>query len=514
MFTNLAQRFKKKNPVTSLSEPFANSWSMPARPEGAVDPLFSGPRVVPQVKPAFDQPRNDLAGFFSGLREAAERFAMTHIEPLAALNPVVRFRLRTVAVYVRPENDKLLHELQALQAHIIKTAAVNCLKQSRVADRLDLSEFFGIIIVAGEEVAAGEAVMTLATVGIERINIEFEFEGEHVVGDEPVPDDVSVAPAPAFSLRLVHPDGRVESLTVPAFPALIGKSSEAGIRVSGTFVSREHATLYFDPVLRRVVLQDHSRHGTWLNGKRLDATVRGILVGSGQIRLAAADASDAPSLEYSLGTVDAATPTPLMPALEPKTVRLDVEPKPIEKTMPVPSSPALVGDLPALVEGISKDLPRGGGHANETALSQPGRRDVVRPASAQETQLSSSGGPHALAWLQVRTIEGESVVPITELPFIIGRDPKGAGFSLTNTAEYVSREHLRLVSYHHKCFTIENGGLGRNNTYRKGVLLDNRFLYQPVPATGDSGWLVLGGNHLDERSVEIRLLVSPPGVQG
>lgn len=511
MLSNLTQHFRKKPaPVFQSIDPEEDK---PEHFQAMDDVLFAGARIAPQIKPHFDHPRSDLAGFFTAFREAAERFAMTHIAPLAALNSSVRFQVRTIAVYVKPENDRLLHELQALSPHIIKTAAVNCLNQSRVADQFDLDEFFGIIVVAGEEVASGEAVMTLATVGIERINIEFEFEGEHVSRGDAVTPTVEMAPATDITFRLVHPDGRVEPLGPNSFPLLIGKSPEAGISVSGTYVSREHATLYFDPVLRRVVIQDHSRHGTWLNGKRLDQEGRGILRGSGQIRLALPTDSDGPVIEFSHGTIEELQPTPLTPMLAcAATVEVDGQKdvisdahggalalSPIVSVTPDPIEPAAVPPAPTC--------------SNETQLA-PKLESVLSGATpttcTQETQLCDLAGRNVMAWLQVRTQDSVSTLPITELPFVIGREPKGAGFSVHGQAAYVSREHLKLLSFHHKCFTIENGGLGRNNTYRKGVLQDNRFLYQPVPPSSDSGWVVLGGHRLDEKCVEVRLLTAAP----
>lgn len=507
MLSNLTQYFRRA--PTTVSFP-------PVELEPATDPLtvmdeplFRGTRVAPQLRPNYEQPRSNLAGFFSALREAAERLSMTHIAPLAALDPSVRYQLRTIAVYVRPENDVLLHELQALSPHIIKTAAANCLKQSRVAEQFDLTEFFGIIIVAGEEVASGEAVITLATVGVERINIEFEFDGEHVsIGDSPEAADAAV-PVMDIAFRLVHVDGRVEPLAASAFPIVIGKSSTAGICVTGTYVSREHATLYVDPVLRRVVLQDHSRHGTWLDGRRLNTEGRAILRGSGQIRLSSPLDSDAPVIEYSHSALDAQGETPLTPMAGEGISSSPMSQGGLEEVSKAAttSSPTLAA-VPPTPTFVAEPLPvtQPQPAMPETQLSSP----LPAMRGAQETELCGIAAPSALAWLQVRTQEGVKTVPVTELPFVIGREPGGVGYAVNGQAAYVSRQHLRLLSFHHKCFTIENGGLGRNNTYRKGVLQDNRFLYQPVPPTGDAGWMTLGGHKLDDKCVEVRLLNAQP----
>lgn len=514
MFSNLTQRFKP-SPVPAFHTVSPKEWeriedgaaaNAPLRLNlgGAASDQPSEPRIQSQHKPPFDQPRSDLAGFFIGLRQAADRFAMQHIAPLAALDPSVRFQLRTVTVRVKPENDHLLRELQALEHHIIKTAAVNCLKQCEAAGQIDLTEFFGIVIAAGAEVAAGDAVMTLATVGVERINLEFEFAGEHISVNPQRPAAAPAAPEIDLTLRLVHPDGRVEPVAFHDTPLLIGTSPHAGLRVGGTYVSREHATLYFDAGLRCWVLQDHSRHGTWVNGKPLGAEGRCLLHGSGQIRLASSRPSDATAIEFNHPALDALQPTPLIEAETlPRTPLKDPE-----KT-PLPAHDAASVEPVSFRTDLTASEPAAA--ANTLPAPDPIAAPASTPAAPQETQLCEHNGAPALAWLQVRTLEGVRTLPIHALPFVIGREPKGDGYAVNEDASFVSREHLRLLSFHHNCFSIENGGLGRNNTYKKGVLQDSRFLYQPVSPKGDGGWVVLGGHRLDEKSIEVRLLNACPG---
>lgn len=513
MFSHLTQHFKKQ-PAPIFSPIDEEKWR---KAEESLGGSCSTPRVPPRFdlggaqpanpvsldtryKPPFEQPRSDLGGFFIGLRQAADRFAMQHIAPLATLDPSVRFQLRTVTVRVKPENDRLFRELQALEHHIIKTAAVNCLKQCESAEQIDLTEFFGIIIAAGDEVAAGDAVMTLATVGVERINMEFEFAGEHISVSQTRTAAAMPAREVELSLRLVEADGRSVSVPLSDAPMLIGTSPRASLRVAGTYVSREHATLYFDSALSCWVLQDHSRHGTWVNGKPLGHEGRCLLHGSGQIRLASPQPSDATLIEFRHPALELLEPTPLFEAATPLEVPLNTLP-----TTPV-MNPMLPETRPvAAAAPESTPAP--------TLEPTPIRPAAVSTLSAQETQLCDAHEGPALAWLQVRTLEGLRTLPITALPFVIGRDPKDNGFHVDERASFVSREHLKLVSFHHNCFTIENGGLGRNNTYKKGVLQDSRFLYQPVPPDSDGGWVVLGGHRLDEKSIEVRLLNAGPGAK-
>ncbi len=515
MFSNLTQHFKKQ-PAPAFPAIDEAQWRKAENDHGAA-PI--SPRVPPRIdlgdaksanplsldtryKPPFEQPRSNLAGFFAGLRQAADRFAMQHIAPLAALDPSVRFQLRTVTVRVKPENDRLLRELQALEHHIIKTAAVNCLKQGESAEQIDLTEFFGIIIAAGDEVAAGDVVMTLATVGVERINMEFEFAGEHISVSQSRPAAATPAREIELSLRLVQADGRSESVPLTDAPLLIGTSPRATLRVAGTYDSREHATLYFDNELNCWVLQDHSRHGTWVNGKPLRREGRCLLHGSGQIHLASSQPSDATLIEFSHPALDLLEPTPLFEVGSPLEA---LAATPVMNPMPHEARPVEA----AVPESTPAPVPV----PTSTPEPTPIRPAAVSTLSAQETQLCEAHEGPALAWLQVRTLEGLRTLPITALPFVIGREPKDSGFHVDERASFVSREHLKLVSYHHNCFTIENGGLGRNNTYKKGVLQDSRFLYQPVPADSDSGWVVLGGHRLDEKSIEVRLLNACPGAK-
>ena len=492
MLSSLTQRFKKKSTFNYFPQIDPEKWQ-------GLEASATEPREVPlnpTFKPHFEQPRNDLSGFFSALREAAERFDMTHIAPLAAFDKTVRFQLRTITVQVKPENDKLLRELQALQPQIIKTAAISCLRQSQSEERFDLREFFGIGVVAGDEVAAGEAVMTLATIGIERINLDFEFAGEHISFSPPETPVATPSQLRDITLRLRHPDGREENLAVAGFPLLLGTAPTADIRVQGKYVSREHATLYFDTAMNRLMLQDHSSHGTWLNGKHIGPEGRGLLHGKGQICLSSPQNPDAPIIEFSHTAVEHLQTTPLVGEEEIPPARL---------VTPIPADTA--AHVPAInINPLTR----------ETALTPNGdiqpstRTDIDAHVGAAETQLTCDVAPQALAYLQIRSLEGIKTLPITEVPFVIGREPKGTGFAVDAKAGCVSREHLKLVSYQHKQFAVENGGLGRNNTFLKGALQDSRFLYQTVHPNSDIGWIVLGGHRLDDKCVEIRLLSECP----
>lgn len=513
MFNNIIQHFKPK-PAHSAFSPIGNS-----EPDGFVQTMTNNAEVPvePNLRPHFEQPRGDLAGFFSALRVSAERYDMIHIAPLTALDPTVRFQLRTITVEAAPDNDQMLHELQALQPHIIKKAALNCLKQSQSAEHFDLSGFYGVIVTSGAEVAAGEAVMTLATIGVERIPLNFGFEGEHISVD---PGEVHAVEIPAsasdLTLHLRRRDGSLESLSAEFFPLRIGTSPTADIRVEGAYVSREHATLCFDKELGRVVLQDHSRHGTWFNGQALERNGRIILSGTGQITLSSPQHADAPVIEFGHAAIDLLQETPMV-------APYGVNAAPIVNDAPVAVVVAAIPDAAAAPketlaifttprqEAAEMEISIG---KSDTPLREPINSEPAQheadSGSSNQTLMAPSHGRRPVSYLQVRNGAGVETVPIAEFPFAIGREPKGAGFTVDHNASFVSREHLKVVSFQHGHLKMENLGLGRNNTFRKGIIQDNHFLYRPVAPDSDSGWIVLGGRNLDEKCVEIRFLNARP----
>lgn len=508
MFSTITQHFKKATPAFHFS-PIDDVLMKRFDTNDSESPCLSAARIAampiePAFRPHFEQPRSDLAGFFSALREAAERFDMIHIAPLVALDPTVRFQLRTVTVKTSPDNDLILRELETLQQHIIKKAAQNCLKQSQSAENLDLSGFYGVIIIPNDEAAAGETVLTLATIGIERINLSFGFEGEHVSinQSEPQTEDVPVS-ASDLSLQLRYPDGHREALAAEFFPLVIGNSTTAGIRVAGTYVSREHATLFYDAELRRVVLQDHSRHGTWFNGKALARNGRVILSGSGEIALSP-QLEDAPVIEFNHAALDPLQCTPLVAPYS-IDVTTQVLAGPVGAIAAESSSPVSV--MATVAESVQPPSPdKGATPLREPIATSPVVADPATSHAAGETQMAPNCGLRAFGYLQVRDKSGITTVPITQFPFVIGREPEGPGYTVDSQASFVSREHLTLMSFVHGLFKVENHGLGRNNTFRKGAIQDNHFYYRPAMPNSDNGWLVLGGRILDEKCIEIRLL--------
>lgn len=495
MFSNLTQRFKKPTHHNVFSQIDIDNES----PFITLTDTTPAP-IESAFRPHYEQ-RGDLAGFFSALREAAERFDMTHIAPLVALDPTVRFQLRTVTVKTTPDNELMLRELETLQQHIIKTAARNCIKPSQSAKNFDLSSFYGVIIIPGDEAAAGEAVLTLATVGIERINLIFGFEGEHisVAQDERSADEAIPVSASVIQLRLRHPDGRTEKLVAEYFPLVIGKSPSADISVGGEYVSREHATLFYDTDLRRVVLQDHSRHGTWVNGKPIQCNGRLILSGTGEISLTSPDLRDAAIIEFNYAGVESQETTPLVVSQGSQTFPQQTDDELIAAFCPTPPT----------ANDANDSTDRGA-----TQLREPARmaQNAADEPVQNETQMAPRQGIRALGYLQVRDKNGVKTIPITEFPFVIGREPEVPGYTVDHQASFVSRAHLTLQGFVYGKFKIENHGLGRNNTFRKGTIQDRNFYYRPVDANSDNGWLVLGGRYADERCVEVRLLTDRPEI--
>lgn len=74
--------------------------------------------------------------------------------------------------------------------------------------------------------------------------------------------------ASRIELRAVTPDGRELRLRLPSTGAVIGRDDACDLALPSSAISRRHCTL-----IRRAkdwVVQDHSRHGTWVGSTRVD----------------------------------------------------------------------------------------------------------------------------------------------------------------------------------------------------------------------------------------------------
>jgi hypothetical protein len=99
-------------------------------------------------------------------------------------------------------------------------------------------------------------------------------------------------PAPVFAEIRYEDDSGPQIFFVTRDEITVGRGGD-GLDVdlalcTSDEVSREHLRLRRDPLSGRFLIVDHSRNGTWLNGKRLDRGVERTLPDRAEIRVAEA----------------------------------------------------------------------------------------------------------------------------------------------------------------------------------------------------------------------------------
>ena len=117
----------------------------------------------------------------------------------------------------------------------------------------------------------------------------------------------AAAPArgPALVLQMRDGQGQHDDIHRETYPIKIGRRGD--VRAEGTFVSSEHCALHWRD--GQVLLEDHSRNGTWLDGARLHYGSKPLGVGSHRLKLGQAqgDAQDCPEIQLHI-LADSATP--------------------------------------------------------------------------------------------------------------------------------------------------------------------------------------------------------------
>jgi len=93
-------------------------------------------------------------------------------------------------------------------------------------------------------------------------------------------------PAGTATLSVVDPNGRKVSVPLYPFPFRMGRSSDNNLILRDSRISRNHAQISLDD--GHFVLEDlGSRHGVWVNGTRIDKTLR--LTGSERVEFGVPD---------------------------------------------------------------------------------------------------------------------------------------------------------------------------------------------------------------------------------
>lgn len=115
--------------------------------------------------------------------------------------------------------------------------------------------------------------------------------------------------------RIVDAQGQRPELSKDTYPLTIGRSGNCAVVINGTFVSGSHCSLHAEQ--GRIYLEDHSKNGTWLNGKKIAQGQRVELsTGRQHLKLgrASGEAKDCPDIElefFATPIADTATATPI-----------------------------------------------------------------------------------------------------------------------------------------------------------------------------------------------------------
>ena len=198
------------------------------------------------------------------------------------------------------------------------------------------------------------------------------------------------------------------------FPAVLGSASDADVQISGYYVSARHCTLHWDG--HEVSLEDHSKNGTWLDGKALQRGSRVALNDMAVMSFGGPEASD-------------------------------------HERFPVVHAQKLA----ARVAG-----------AGLTPIA-PSR---ATPIASPHTPISAPKA--ALAVLAITDATGTAHKVICELPFRIGRG-SDQGYVVPDENAGVSREHLVIDKITESGAIATNKGVDRNGTFAADQALPQQF---------------------------------------
>lgn len=245
---------------------------------------------------------------------------------------------------------------------------------------------------------------------------------ERQAPSQPAENTARVARVPGAGLRLTVHDANEKAagpavarhVDVDRFPAVLGSSSDADVQISGYYVSARHCTLHWDG--HEVSLEDHSKNGTWLNGKALERGNRVALNDAAVMSFGGPEASD-------------------------------------YERFPVVN----VQKLAARVA-----------HAGRTPIA-PSR---ATPIASPHTPISAPKA--ALAWLAITDATGTAHKVICELPFRIGRG-SDQDYVVPDENAGVSREHLVIEKITEAGAIATNKGVDRNGTFAADQALPQQF---------------------------------------
>jgi pSer/pThr/pTyr-binding forkhead associated (FHA) protein len=239
---------------------------------------------------------------------------------------------------------------------------------------------------------------------------------------QPAEDTARVVRVPGVGLRLAIHDAREKAagpavarhVDVDTFPVVLGSSSDADVQISGYYVSARHCTLHWDG--HEVSLEDHSKNGTWLDGKALERGSRVAFNDTAVLSFGGQEASD-------------------------------------YERFPVVHAQKLAARV---------------AHAGRTPIA-PSR---ATPIASTHTPISAPKA--ALAVLAITDATGTAHKVICELPFTIGRG-SDQDYVVPDENAGVSREHLVIEKITEAGAIATNKGVDRNGTFAADQALPQQF---------------------------------------
>ncbi len=154
-------------------------WLFGAAPPArfAASPVFGAQRPEPDpLDPMFDQ---WVDGFNAALTEGATSFILRHVAPYHNEDPEAGYRIKRVKVGFKDAATPCLRAIQSMPAEMRDRIVLLRIKKAKGAEQLDLSQFYGLSIVAEDSMMEGQLVETLVSYSGARFALKFEFEGEY-----------------------------------------------------------------------------------------------------------------------------------------------------------------------------------------------------------------------------------------------------------------------------------------------------------------------------------------------
>jgi pSer/pThr/pTyr-binding forkhead associated (FHA) protein len=240
-------------------------------------------------------------------------------------------------------------------------------------------------------------------------------------------------PRLCLAIRDAKSANGARTIEIESYPAVVGSSMHADVEVSGYYVSATHCTLHCDD--NKILVEDHSTNGTWLDGRRL---VRGQRV----------ELSDAALLGFGRAAGAAARGVERYPELQIQQVQLDT----------------------ARLDGSGR-----------TPLAPPYQATPVAPEGGtplvDAVSLAAGRQQAPLAVIAILDATGNPKRDILRLPYSVGRG-SAQDYVVPDANAGVSREHLLIETIDERGAATVNLAIGKNGSFADGQALPERFTWR------------------------------------